>query len=254
MTQQEPKFDVAMLRAFDGPIHDLLGNIWDAAAEAYPQVFRLRVFPDQGSHQDGLELIWSHYYGHDRKLLITEQDVLPNLRTAFWSRGETWVAPAILVESYTRNPNNLKLIAHRGESAPWFVALDCSVYGQREFDWGGSRDPGTLLFPQIGESVIALTVDDGFPIHYGLETRLATHLFWSRHYNDEGLISTVAGFSLDAIMAGVRRRLISWYNRQPKKFRSVYEKRFGKFKVPGRVVCEATARHYAARSQASRMA
>jgi hypothetical protein len=68
--------------------------------------------------------------------------------------------------------------------------------------------------------------EDGYPDHYGIDYDFGTHLFWSRHYNDDPLL-VIGGFKLKEIHAGVDKFITTWIQRQPLRFREILLSRFG---------------------------
>jgi hypothetical protein len=188
--------NVNLIRAFEGPRHTRLERLW--LQFPIPRIYVHDNRTTGLSHGEALNAMWAEEKKRQaRYAIFTEFDFLPGpefLRTEM-------AAPLIAGEYCTRNPETLKEEWH-GIPGAWFIMVD-KKFVPRSLDFGPGgpfNDPGALLPAALIQSY------DCMPEHYGV--RVGTrgeHLFFSRHYNDEGGI--IAGLDLADILSKVDRKL-----------------------------------------------
>jgi hypothetical protein len=213
------KINVNLIRAFEGPRHARLEQIWQKYARQYEDRMHLHVFDNLGAklnHADCLEAIWeAETRRPERYTIFTEFDFLPG--------PDFLKAPSSAVEaaSYvTRNPGTRNLTIFNKAGA-WFVAIDKQLGGDLRgaFRVGGAHnDPANLLADHLrragGPGCRLLESEDCYPRHYGVKVAMrGEHLFFSRHYGDPPHLR-IAGLPLgdiqrkiDAVVADYENRL-----------------------------------------------
>lgn len=251
-----PLVSVRLIRAFEGPRHDRLRDLWTAIAEYSAPYVRVEWFPNQGallSHGDAFQRIWIEENSREPQyVLMTEEDFLPRLTRGY--RGWTGCsyfqrrkgAPAVLLPYHTRNPGTRKLILHPGLSAGWYIAIDKQT-APRRLRFPGKPDPGNQLLEQFrncGLHPVMLAALDSYPEHYGIEYPVGWHLFWSRHLHDDPH-RRVSGFLLGDVQKRHDRAVDRWIEEQPPRFREILQERFPDAARP----TSARAGNHAARSQ-----
>lgn len=195
----KPSTAIVFTRVFEGTLHQRLYDIWSGWAARHPEVDVIEQLNDTGKgHREMIEEIWDDHAAHYDTLVITEHDFIPDEEMLTELQFVLNRYPALLPQYCTRNPQTMELLRHPYPGA-WFMAFRTGDFKERP-DFGSDKphnDPGNNL----QESVFNLTgrrphinrgVDDGMGLHY---PRLGTHLFWSRHIQDNPN-SYVAGFSV----------------------------------------------------------
>lgn len=206
-----PMISVNLIRAFRGPRHTALEDIWDTFARTHKDRITLHIFENRDGrvpHDMALAAMWAEEKRRrEPRVIFTEFDFLPTSSLAQWPDGWSLQYPIRAAEYVTRDPETLQLRS-RGIPGAWFVRIQKDLLRETPNFWAGGpfHDPANqlqdaLLYPQ----------EDCLPNHFGTKTRGAgQHLFWSRHYND--LPETmVAGFKLGPILAGVDRAIAEWH-------------------------------------------
>jgi hypothetical protein len=224
--------NVNIIRVFQGPRHDRLRFLWDCAAEAYSDHFRLRWFanPLVMSHAECLQRLWREELARpERFAIITEHDFLPDLHAR-------WLCLHLLDYEYpvaatryaTRGPN--RRILRHNYVAPWFVVIDKDRIRDLHWEeWGEFHDPANgmkhfLEQERPGKSVKFIEVEDCFPEHYGISCYPGTHLAWSRHYHDAPE-DFAAGICLGDIQRKHDAAVSAWVRSSPDRYRVVLMKR-----------------------------
>lgn len=211
---EPPIINVNIIRIFEGPRHDKLEAIWRWYTCLHSNQMTLHVFDNTHlrlPHDRAYERMWVQEENRPEQFTIfTEFDFLPgadflNVRPA-----------SILAAEYcTRDPSDHRL-QRRGIPGAWFVTVDKNAIKYRpDFRSGGPfNDPCNEIDAEL------LDTQDCYPDHYGVEVafvevalnaigrhtterfHIGTHLFWSRHYNDDPNL-TVGEFPLRPILEGV---------------------------------------------------
>ena len=226
----KPEVDIVITKCFEGPRHTRLYNIWEAVAEFCSPHVRFRWFKHNGhlSHAQS----FAHTYDTERLvedcdyLLLTEADFLPNLNlnTLDWTnRSHIGDHQAVATFYATRDPVTRRGKFHRDKIGGWFVLLHKPTCPPR-VNFQGYPDACNQLNKEL--KVRVREGSDGFPAHYGLNYDFGTHLFWSRHYNDNPLIS-LGGFKLHDILDRHDLYVTAWIHKQPQRFREILLNRFG---------------------------
>jgi hypothetical protein len=234
----EPVVAVRLIRAFEGPRHDRLRNIWQAIAEYSAPSIRVHWYANAGarlSHADAFSRIWleERTRGDTQFVLFTEEDFLPSLTggwtdwTGFSLALETESA-AVVVPYHTRYENTKKIQPHRGLSGGWFVLFNRALLPPKfNPKFRGTPDPCNQLLQQLHDArlpVITLTARDCYPEHYGIEYPTGVHLFWSRHLHDPPH-RRVGAFRLGDVQRKHDKAVDNWLATQPKEFQELYATR-----------------------------
>jgi hypothetical protein len=233
-----PNFAIRLIRAFDGPRHRRLRDIWTAIAEYIQQDVAVRWYANTKGlrHAQCFDIMWREEQEFDNwGVLFTEEDFLPDLAldlddwTGITSFHHTNQAAA--ATSYcTRSPKSRKLFQKAELAGGWFICIDKEHFPKpQEISFEGDPDPANQLRGclEAYSKVISLVPGkDGFPHHYGVEYPYGTHLFWSRHYHDDPR-TRVSGFKLGDIQTKVDWRISQWIREQPEDFQELLVARFG---------------------------
>jgi len=190
---------IVMTRVFEGPLHQRLYDIWADWADNHREVEVVWQSNDGSKcHQEMLEEIWDDHAEHCDVLVMTEHDFIPDDLLVNTLRARLRKSPAVLVQYATRNPQDLALIRHDCAGG-WLMAFRPARFDTRP-DFGGT-DPGNRLIEEVYKIAgAAPTVIYGRNDRLGLKYGgMGTHLFWSRHINDNPN-SYVAGFSVKEIL------------------------------------------------------
>ncbi len=221
---------VRLIRAFDGPRHERLYNIWEAIAEFVAPVISVRVFsnPDgRLSHAECYNRIWMEEQEFDnRHVILTEFDFLPNLHDVDWAKLKEFSGKyAGWGCMYaTRAPASRKARNDRNRTGGWFVVLDKEMVDY-DLTFNGEPDPCNQLH-HVVRPFRQIKGSDCYPHHFGLTYEMGTHLFWSRHYNDHPSLR-ISGFSLREILRGVDGEIARWLKTAPPAFKEIFVRRFG---------------------------
>lgn len=224
--------NVNIVRVFDGWRHDKLRFLWDIAAEAYAEHFRLHWYPNPTtiSHQEILHRMWQAELARpERFAYICEHDCLPDLHAK-------WLGLHLLDHNHpvaatryaTRGPNR-RMVVHNCV-APWFVIIDKERIKSLHWEnWGEFNDPGNGLKHHLeieypGKSVRYIELTDCFPDHYGIRCELGTHFAWSRHYNDPP-DHFAGGICVGDILRRHDAAVGLWARTTPERYRTILLKR-----------------------------
>ena len=227
--------DVHLVRAFEGPRHDTLYKIWDAVAEFCAAEIRVLWYANSKGlcHADCLNRIWVE--GQDRestRMILTEADFLPNLiNTDRWLQApldnDRNVAFAG-AQYFTRAAGTRKLVYRSGLPGAWFLSFD-KRRCPKSLNFHGRPDPANDLpgqFPDDDTKMLLIKALDEYPRFLSVSYPFGTHLFWSRHLNDDPR-GRVSGFSVHEIQTKHDRRVRKWLHDQPAKFRRLFKDRHG---------------------------
>ena len=227
--------DVHLIRVFEGPRHETLYKLWDTVAEFYAEEIRVIWFANPEcrlEHADCLNRIWVESQDRDStRMIITEADFLPNL-----SNTDRWLqAPlddkrsiAFAGAMYANREAGTRAVRHfSGLPAAWFLSF-AKERCPKILDFRGPPDPATRLPDQFedGQGARLYKGLDEYPRFLSLTYPFGTHLFWSRHLNDDPTLR-VSGFSCHEIQTKHDRRVRKWLLDQPKAFRKLVEDRHG---------------------------
>jgi hypothetical protein len=223
-----PELTIYIPDVFDGPRMDRLRRIWQSVRLYQTDVdITLLPWPD-GKPLSHAEM-FNHFWEVARKdagqyVLFTELDFLPNLRANRW-HGLPFLKKyadysGLGVPYHTRNSDTKRLIAHPGKAGGWFVLLNRDKCPLR-MDFSGTPDPCNQLSQQI--PMVLVKGQDCFPSHYGISYEMGTHLFWSRHLNDDP-DTVISGFRLGDVQHRHDRAVESWIRTQPPAFRTILER------------------------------
>lgn len=210
------KINVNLIRAFTGPRHARCEAVWQKFAREHKASINLHIFnnPDaRRPHGECLQEMWEREQKRDEfRCIFTEFDFLPNEGLAHWPFTHFSLITPVEAAAYcTRDPGTLELLQHKLPGA-WCVRISKALLHEpRRLDLtagGPFNDPCGRLAESLGDQVLRLLPQlDRRPVSYGTVTRGGgTHLFFSRHYNDDPSLRP-AGFSLGDILAGVDREL-----------------------------------------------
>jgi len=219
--QRTPATTIRIARAFEGPRHERLEKVWDCIAEYVQDDARLIVEPNRSpriSHAD----IFGRMYAKDseepnRFLLLTEYDWLPDLSGDWLPThvfDETDLA-VLVTQYYTRNPENMRLRKHQGKPGGWYILVD-KARAPHIRTFHGEPDPANQLSSEA--DALILPGEDCYPLHYGVEYPMGTHLFWSRHYHDGDDDDVVAGVRLGDMRVLHDQAVTLWLRLQPTEF------------------------------------
>lgn len=238
MSADKPAFSIRLIRAFDGPRHKRLRDIWTAIAEYIKEDAIVRWYcNDKGySHAQCFDKMWHEEQEFDNRLvLFTEEDFLPDLEVPIekWcglTSFRTDEQAAVAVNYCTRNSRSLGIVHREGMAGGWFICIDKDAFpGPQHISFQGDPDPGNQLQDHLrhfGKTILLVPGKDGYPHHYGVEYPYGTHLFWSRHYHDDPTLR-VSGFNLGEIQRKVDWRISAWIFEQPQAFQRLLAERFG---------------------------
>jgi len=223
---------VGIINIFEGPLHTRLRNIWRATEasqnERWGPTWKIRWFenPQGLPHGAMLQRMWEALRNTTaRYVVLTEHDFLPGPFFPGTSRFSLALPEtAIMAAEYcTRDPDSYKLTAHN-LPGPWWVCIDKQRLGRRVLDFtaGGQFNDPCAKLPRPFLSIVPS--DDAMPRHYGIDVRgkIGTHLFWSRHYNDNQW-QTVAGFPLWDVMGRVRSAVDRYIGEMPADAKAAFE-------------------------------
>lgn len=231
MSSRKPDLTIRLIRAFDGPRHERVRTIWQAIAEYAAPVVNVRWFANTGGrlrHAQSYNRMWNEEVEFDNRfVLFTEEDFLPDLAMplSIWTglRGFVDKNQAAVACMYaTRSEKNFEMLQDGNKPGAWFVCMDKREM-PRVFNFEGNPDPCNdmpgHLFP-YGKTIRCHKGLDPYPLHYGLEYQMGTHLFWSRHWHDPPNMR-VGAFSLRDIQSKVDIRVASWIQEQPQDFKTL---------------------------------
>jgi len=229
---------VRLIRAFDGPRHKRLRDIWTAIAEYIAPDVAVRWYANERGlrHAECFDAMWREEQEFDNCIvLFTEEDFLPDLAVGMWnwsglSSFKQEEQAAVGVMYCTRATKSRDILQQGDNAGGWFVCIDKDKFpapGHISFE--GDPDPGNQLrqhLKHFGQTISLVPGNDGYPHHYGVEYPYGTHLFWSRHYHDDPT-QRVSGFRLGDIQKKVDWRISQWIKEQPTEFQTLLEERFG---------------------------
>jgi hypothetical protein len=229
-----PLLTVRLIRCFEGPRHERLYKIWDAIAEYIAPEANVRWYanPDVAlRHAQCFDRMWQEELEFDnRYVLFTEADFLPDLAVGLenWT-GTTLLKDAAVGTLYcTRSEKSWKAMQHRDRCGGWFLLMDKERI-PREISFEGEPDPCNQMrsyLRRYGHTIVLRNGYDPYPVHWGMEYPFGTHLFWSRHYNDNPG-RRISGFPLRNILGKVDKRISQWIVEQPEDFQALLVERFG---------------------------
>lgn len=228
---------IRLIRAFEGPRHDRLEKIWDAVAEYLPKSINVRVFSNVNgklSHAECLQRMWREEEEFDNRYVVfTEFDFLPRLHDRDFlglqhfgrkSKVAGWGAHYATRDHRTRRIREVDNML-----GGWFFVLDKSRC-PKDLCFYGKPDPANQLPEQISRhrdnEFYLVSGEDAYPRMYGLDYHFGSHLFWSRHYNDDPRMR-ISGFPLGDILQSVDQEIDRWLKTAPKRYRSIFVHRFG---------------------------
>jgi hypothetical protein len=229
---------IRLIRAFDGPRHQRLRDIWTAIAEYIAPHISVRWYANEKGlrHAQAFDVMWREEEEFNNQIvLFTEEDFLPDLTMGRrnWTglssfQDEKQAAAGVMY--CTRSPKSREVLQYGDKAGGWFICIDKTKFpGPRHFSFEGTPDPANQLRPHLrdfGWTVSLLAGNDGYPHHFGMEYPYGTHLFWSRHYHDDPNIR-VSGFKLGDIQWKVDWRIPQWIAEQPEEFQKLLVGRFG---------------------------
>ncbi len=233
-----PQFTVRLIRAFDGPRHQRLRDIWTAIAEYIRDVAVVRWYSNTTGrrHAECFDAMWQEEQEFDNRLvLFCEEDFLPDLDVGVenWSGLTTFKREeqaAVGVMYCTRSPKSYDMFQHADTPGGWFISIDKDTFpGPAHISFEGEPDPANQLRAHLrhfGRLISLVPGDDGYPHHYGVEYPYGTHLFWSRHYHDDPNLR-ISGFKLGDIQRKVDWRISQWILEQPQDFQKLLVERYG---------------------------
>lgn len=213
--------NVNLIRAFEGPRHSDLEDIWHVYAEHHRDEINVIVHDNLGdrrlSHDAMLSKMWMQERGRPESICVfTEFDFLP--APCFAQRvGQsdfTLLEPIEAVRYCTRDPRT-KVLLPTDLPGAWFIRIMKPFLRAEPYFWAGPcQDPANHLGLALGFSgqrVRLLDQEDCLPEHFGTRTSpYGEHLFWSRHYN-----GTPTDFEyvpdLPAILHGVDTAIERWW-------------------------------------------
>lgn len=208
----QTQVSVHLIRAFVGPRHQRLENIWSRVAElvrphGVAVIAHDNLQPTQLPHGEMLQKIWESEKDSPVPVTVfTEFDFLPilsGLQQPVFSGGR----PISAATYCTRSPFGRRLVVHPGVPGAWWIAVDKARLGsdlQRlDFRAGGpGNDPAGRLPPDLTH---LLGAEEGRLSPFGVVVPGAgEHLFFSRHYGDPPT-RIVAGFVIGEIQRAVDR-------------------------------------------------
>jgi hypothetical protein len=229
---------IRLIRAFDGPRHKRLRQIWQAIAEFVAPEVNVRWYHNEKGlrHAQCFDAMWREEQEFDNKtVLFTEEDFLPDLDLGFWnwsglSTFQQDNQAAVGTMYCTRSPKSRDLFQQGERPGGWFICINKELFpGPGHISFEGDPDPGNDLrshLKHFDRTISLVPGCDGYPHHYGVEYPYGTHLFWSRHYHDDPK-TRVSGFKLGDIQRKVDWRISQWIAEQPKEFRDILVSRFG---------------------------
>lgn len=227
-----PGVNVNIVRVFEGWRHEKLRFLWDVAAEAYAEHFRLNWFanPLTISHPEILHRMWQAELARpERFAMICEHDCLPDLHAKWLGLHLLdYEHPVAATRYATRGPNR-RMLRHDC-IAPWFVVIDKERVRDLHWEnWGEFNDPANglkhfLEMDYPGKSVKIIELEDCFPDHFGVRCELGVHLAWSRHYHDPPN-QFAAGICLGDIQRKHDEAVGAWVRSAPERYRTVLMKR-----------------------------
>ncbi len=226
---------VRITKLFDGPRHERLYNIWEAIAEYCQEYMVLRWYNNlKGlNHASALNAIWQEEREFDQtRLILTEHDFLPDLTYNDWLLQKDFDdTPNIgaIGPSYAKRKSGSHILKNfENVMGAWFLSLDKERCPET-INFHGRVDPCTDLIKYLsayGVQCVTYFGEDPHPLHFGVEYPFGTHLFWSRHYNDDPNIR-LSGISLRESLTKHDRTVTSWIVQQPQNFQTLLSKRFG---------------------------
>lgn len=233
-----PNFAIRLIRAFDGPRHRRLRDIWTAIAEYVKEDAVVRWFAnDKGlRHAQCFDVMWREEQEFDNDaVLFTEEDFLPDLAIGIqnWSgissfKRDDQAAAATMY--CTRSTKSRDLFQHGDQAGGWYISINKFAFpGPAHISFEGEPDPANQLrqhLKKFGKTVSLVPGNDAYPHHYGVEYPYGTHLFWSRHYHDDPHLR-ICGFRLGDIQRKVDWRISQWILEQPQEFQTLLVERFG---------------------------
>jgi len=191
--------NVNIIRAFEGPRHDIAEAIWHGLA-ACTNKWRLIVHDNLGAPrlpEQMLEHMWEDEQTRpERFAVFSEFDFLPGPEFPGTHLIDKPNGPVFAAAEFVYRLQESKQLENRGCSAMWWWAADkfqlrgipFSKWGERDNEpsWG---DPLNVAFRDIeraGLPVCLIRHRDHYPKHYGASIGdIGTHMFWSRHWNQD---------------------------------------------------------------------
>lgn len=228
------KLTVRQIKIFDGPRHRRLRAVWDVIAEQYRDVLVLKRYDNMDErlrHGQAYNKMWVEERDEpNRYVLFTEEDFLPRFE---WLQTERPLLDDLDVHIgecaglgvlySTRNPRSRRLKRSELSAGGWFVLLDKDRC-PRDIDFDGRPDPCNDLPEQF--PMLLMDGEDAFPLHYGINYPVGTHLFWARHLHDDP-DAVVSGFSLGDIQLRHDLAVDDWIAEQSADFTELLIRRFG---------------------------
>lgn len=180
--------------------------------------------PGRMSHADAFnEMSFQARQDSRRYVLLAELDFLPAYDDEDLAPVDS-LTPKFPIQacSYaTRDPGTLKATQYTFPGG-WYALYDKNYVAYASFSPGGNfNDPGNLLDIYVKNTyncrVKLLSGKDCYPAHYGISYRPGTHLFWSKHYQDDPEQTPVVAwkFELKPILDGVDRAIKDYLTGAP---------------------------------------
>jgi hypothetical protein len=216
------RVNVNIIRAFEGPRHDVLEAIWYEYLNAHNDEICVWVYDNRGdhrwSHATALQRMWEDEKQRPEPIAVfTEFDFLP--APGFAQRvGQTQnLTVPTPIEAAEYCDRNMRTMALRPKGIPgaWFIRVNKSLLHAEPYFWAGpGEDPANHLgrdFEDKGQAVVLLPQEDCLPEHLGTRTvPYGEHLFYSRHYNNTP--ADQAGVPhLPAVLHGVDTAINNWW-------------------------------------------
>jgi hypothetical protein len=234
----QPNLTIRLIRAFHGPRHERLRNIWEAIAEYISPKVNVRWFANTKrlQHAECYDVMWREEQEFDNQyVLFTEEDFLPDLTAGIgnWTGLGSFkfaTQAAVGIMYCTRSPKSREISQQGAVPGGWFICINKDRFPEAdEITFAGNPDPCNQVRARLADfkKIISLAPgEDGYPHHYGVEYPFGTHLFWSCHYHDDPK-ARVSGFKLGTIQKKVDWRVSQWIHEQPEDFKDILVARFG---------------------------